>query len=129
MENSNENKSNISKGFLEKKLKKIKKQRTLTEKCFVYESGNIVEFDCINPITKSHFRYFYDSTGKELFREDFTDKGLLSEITVYSYSDDELIRQDFYSVKLKFYRYRDKKTGHMIDVDSKGRKIRTLREY
>lgn len=130
MEDSNKNNSNTSKGFLKKEThKKNKKHRTMTEKCFVYESGKIIELDCRNPITKSHFRYFSDSTEKKLFREDFNDNGFLKEITVYSYSDDELIRQDFYYVELSFSRYRDKETGHMIEVDNEGRKIRTLREY
>ncbi len=103
-------------------------KRSLEEKCFIYDSGKIIEVDPQEQLKKRHFRYFFNSEGKEILREDFDDKGLLKEITVYNYLNNKLIGQDFYNVQLDFSRIKDSETGRMIEVDSSGKKIRTLRD-
>jgi hypothetical protein len=101
----------------------------LEAKFFTYRTGEgIVEITPEETRDKKYFQSFFNSKGKELLRQDYDEKGILSKITAYSYSKDELAKEDFYRVQLEFSRIRDKETGLGREIDAEGKTIRKLTE-
>jgi|SRR3989344_4027579 len=77
---------------------------------------------------KEHFTVFTDRDGMEIRREDYDEKGKLKKLTVTEYNPQgQLDSQSFYSVKLKFYRKRNKE-GILEEMTPEGKLIRILRE-